>query len=271
MWTDRLVEEKAIWAMLAIFLLLGSWYAVALPIFEGADEISHYRVIEFIADEKSLPHIIDDGETVGHEAGQPPLYYALLAPFILPIDRSDFDQVVRENPHFLHLNSNTIWYHLTDEIGRWRGTVLAVFISRFISLPMGALTIWCTWALASSVLPNNKQGFALLSAGFVAFNPQFLAISGSINNDNLVIALCSLALYLVARWQQNPQSSKLAPFLIGLTIGLAVLSKISAIAFGGVIAFVLLMRLWHKEKFWIIIQDGLLVTAGFLLPSGWWF
>ncbi|MFK7804698.1 MAG: glycosyltransferase family 39 protein [Anaerolineae bacterium] len=265
---------NAIWALLALFLVLGSWYTIALPIFEGADEISHFRVIEFIADNRSLPHIIQDKEAVGHEAGQPPLYYALLAPFVAPLDRSDFDEVVRQNPHFLHLNSTSIWYHLQPISGRLYGVTGAVVLARFISLLLGCVTIWCTWATALTVFDGHKhkQELSLLSAGFVALNPQFLAISGSINNDNLIIAFCSLALLLVTRWHaENRQHSANRPLLIGLVIGLAVLSKISAIAFGGVIAVVLLMRLSQKERLWAIVKDGLLVTTGFLTATGWWF
>lgn len=279
----RLKQAKPILYLLALFLILGSWYAVALPIFEGADEISHFRVIEFIAAEKSLPHIVQDSQLVGHESGQPPLYYLLMAPFIGLTDRSDFDQVVRKNPHFLHLNSNSVWYHTPNQTGRWHGTGLAVTIGRLLSLLMGAITIWCTWALARHFSPHNKEKeqFALLAAGLVAFNPQFLAISASLNNDNLVVALCSLALLLTVRWLWLPvfaqndgsfQAIKSAKmFLLGIVIGLAVLAKISAIAFGAVIAVVLFVRLMQQGRFWAVIQDGLLITAGFLLTAGWWF
>ncbi|MEM8862660.1 MAG: hypothetical protein AAGD96_30490 [Chloroflexota bacterium] len=106
-------RQRYLWGLIAVYFLIGSFYVTALPIFEAADEISHYRVTKFIATERALPHIINDAETVGHESGQPPLYYLLLAPFVAPVDDSDFIQTVTKNPHFMHLNSRTVWHHLT--------------------------------------------------------------------------------------------------------------------------------------------------------------
>lgn len=252
------------------FLFIGSFYATALPIFEAADEISHYRVIKFIAAERTLPHIVDHAKVVGHESGQPPLYYALLAPFVGPINDDDFDQTVVMNPHFEHLNSRTVWHHLTPELERWDGTVLAVRVGRLLSLLFGAVTIWATWQLANLIMPANKRGFALLAAGFVALNPQFLAISASINNDNLVIALCSVVVLLTMRWHLSAEKAAVTPFWIGTVIGLATLSKISGLALGAMVGSALLLQLWQGRRFGLVIKDGLMLTAGLLTTAGWW-
>ncbi|MEM8862661.1 MAG: glycosyltransferase family 39 protein, partial [Chloroflexota bacterium] len=155
-------------------------------------------------------------------------------------------------------------------MGRWDGTVLAVRIGRLMSLLIGAVTIWSTWQLANLILPANKRGFALLSAGFVALNPQFLAISGSINNDNLVIALSCSALLLLLRWHAAKEKKAAAPFWIGCLIGLALLSKISGLALGAVVAWVLLWQLFESRHFGSVIKDGLILTAGVLTTAGWW-
>ncbi len=263
---------QPIYFLCLLFVILGGIYAAVLPIFEGADEISHYRVAEFMAENRAIPHIVTDGEEVGHESGQPPLYYALLAPIIGPIDRSDFDQTVWMNPHFLHLNSNHVWMHMTAEVETWRGTVLAVRLGRFASVLLGAITVWATWATASAIAPNKShaQEFALLAAGLVAFNPQFLAISGSINNDNLVVLFCALALWLVIRWRQADSESAGFPFVIGLVTGLAVLSKVSGLAFGLVIAWVLIGKWRTSGRFLPAFKDGLFILGGVLLTCGWW-
>ncbi len=265
-------QENQIWLLMALFMLLGVCYAIALPIFEGADEISHFRVIEFIADEQAIPHIMTHAEDVGHEAGQPPLYYALLAPFVGAIDRTDFSETVRMNPHFLHLNSNHVWVHLTDEGQRWQGVTLAVRIGRFLSLLIGAATVYFSAATAQLIAPDSEteKWFVLLTAAFVAFNPQFLAISASINNDNLVIMFCTIALFLTLRWHKTNDSTAKTPFLIGLVTGLAILSKVSGLAFGLVIGSVLLYRWWQTGRFGPAFKDGLLVTAGVLITAGWW-
>ena len=64
----RLKSDHALWGILTLFVLLGIYYSLALPIFEAADEVSHFRVIEFMADNGSIPHIVDDAEQVGHES-----------------------------------------------------------------------------------------------------------------------------------------------------------------------------------------------------------
>ncbi|MEM8861633.1 MAG: hypothetical protein AAGD96_25190, partial [Chloroflexota bacterium] len=61
-----------------------------------------------------------------------------------------------------------------------------------------------------------------------------------------------------------------APFWIGCLIGLALLSKISGLALGAVVAWVLLWQLFEGRHFGSVIKDGLILTAGVLTTAGWW-
>ena len=63
---------------------------------------------------------------------------------------------------------------------------------------MGAVTVWATYALAVLVFPGRPE-LAVAAAAFIAFLPEFLFISGSVNNDNLAAMLSGLTLLQMAR------------------------------------------------------------------------
>jgi len=73
-------------AGLVAFALLVSSYARQVPFGQAPDESAHWQYVEHLANERSLPVFHPGG---GYEFHQPPLYYALAAPFhgSLPLAR----------------------------------------------------------------------------------------------------------------------------------------------------------------------------------------
>ena len=82
-------------------LALGLLYDWATPIFEASDEGSHYPVVRWVAQSKSLPvQRPDEARTPWEQEGsQPPLYYVLAAALTKWIDTGDFVQLHVKNPH----------------------------------------------------------------------------------------------------------------------------------------------------------------------------
>jgi 4-amino-4-deoxy-L-arabinose transferase-like glycosyltransferase len=261
--------------ILAGFLALATLYSVTTPIFESPDEIWHYPVIQHIATGHGLPiQEPGTGQLWQQEGSQPPLYYLLGAAATFWIDTSDLPQRLWNNPH-AHIgipladgNKNVI-VHTVAEDFPYRGTVLAVHLIRLLSVLLGAITVLLTYRLALAVFPG-RVALAAGAAAVCAFIPQFLFISGSVNNDNLVTTLAALALWQVVRLLQGDNSPGHL-LRLGIVIGLAALSKLSGLGLLVLAAASLVMVSWQRRSLRLLLQGGVLVIAPVVLLAGWWY
>ncbi|HMS54337.1 MAG TPA: glycosyltransferase family 39 protein [Fimbriimonadaceae bacterium] len=89
---------------------------------------------------------------------------------------------------------------------------------------LGVLGIFCLGLWAS-----NRQSVGLASAAFAGLLPMNLALSGAVSNDPLLICLSAWALAFMVRGLRYGWSFGWA-LVCGLTIGLALVTKSSAIA-----------------------------------------
>ncbi|MBN2390351.1 MAG: glycosyltransferase family 39 protein, partial [Anaerolineae bacterium] len=257
---DKRSMRTTLTLLLISFALLGLLYSAVVPIFEASDEVWHYPMVEHLAREWTLPvQPLEPGASSGpwrQEASQPPLYYALAAALTAWIDTSptaapyDLDTVRYLNPHVAAgevtpdgSNPNLVVHNPALERLPWRGTVLAVHIARIFSVLLGTWAVYLTWALVRELYPEQPQ-LALLTAAIHAFTPMSLFVNASVNNDNLIVPLCSLALLMMIRLvkkqdarskkqdggDRNPASCILHHLLLGVVIGLGLLTKASAIA-----------------------------------------
>ncbi len=243
------------WAILCAFAVLGIIYGFVDPIFEASDELNHYPYVAHLALGQGLP-VQHPGEFTlwRQEGSQPPLYYALAAALTSWVPIDDLSQVLRLNPHarvgipMAQDNKNMV-VHSDREAFPWHGTTLAVHLIRFFSVALAMGTLWCTYLLALAVFPG-QTGLASAAMATNAFLPMFVFISASVNNDNLVIFLCSLALLLLFRFvRRAPRGSVVEDraglgqlVLIGVVIGLACLTKESALGLLPVAALAAALR-----------------------------
>jgi hypothetical protein len=304
--------------ILIAFTILGLLYSAVVPIFEASDEVWHYPMVEHLAREWTLPvQPLEPGASSGpwrQEASQPPLYYALAAALTTWIDTSstaapyDMDAVRHLNPHVAAgevtpdgSNPNLVVHNPALERFPWHSTVLAIHIVRILSVLLGTWTVYLTWALVRELYPRQPQ-LALLAAAIHAFTPMSLFVNASVNNDNLIVPLCSLALLMMVRLVKrqeagckkqdmgimNHESCILHHFLLGVVIGLGLLTKASAIALLPFAAATIAWEAWQDLKLRItnhesrithhvlritlqVIRNLSLVLLPVLLLSGWWF
>ncbi len=280
------VEHRGLLAVLVAFLVLGTVYSVVTPIFEASDELRHYPFVRHLALGGGLPVQDPANEAAWKQEGsQPPLYYALGALATFWIDTSDFERVWRLNPHALvgvpgaEGNLNMI-VHTGREAFPWRGTALAVHIVRLLSVLMGAVTVLCTYLIALALWPDGK-GLAVGAAAFNAFLPMFLFISASVNNDNLVVALSSLALLMMVRMGRETRFFGKTWFL-GLVVGLAALSKASALGLLPLALLAVAVAAWQTSEVSgdfgslgrrarLIIAHCSLLILTVAAVAGWWY
>ncbi len=247
--------------ILLAFIILALVYSFVTPPLEAGDESRHYAVVKYMADTGRLP-VQRPGEAQihwSHEGNQPPLYYALAALLTFWIDTGDWADVYWYNPHTtigdpLRPDNKNITVHPPGEAWPWRGHVLAVHLIRFLSIVMAAITVTSCYFIALTLFSGNRW-LAAGAMALAAFNPMFIFISASVNNDNAVIMFVTLALWLMVKmasgrveeWK-NPSTFQLSSFptfpssaLLGLLIGLGALSKLYAL---GLLPLAGLLFLW---------------------------
>jgi len=298
-------QHRAIALILTGFLVLGTVYSVVTPLFEASDELWHYPFVKHLADGGGLP--VQDPrieQPWRQEGSQPPLYYALGALATFWVDTSDFAEVRWLNPHAdigietADGNLNMV-IHSEQEGFPYRGTALAVHIVRFLSVLMGAVTVLCTYLIALEVFPGQRT-LAAGAAAFNAFVPMFLFISGSVNNDNLTILLCSLTLLILVRLMRGSRPPSQIPntqyplpithyplpnwssvvghsSLLGLVIGLGALSKASALGLLPLTALGLALSAWQRRaesvshRITRFFGSFITVLVVSFAVAGWWY
>lgn len=219
--------------ILLAYLALGLVYSLAAPILEPPDEVWHYPYVRYLATHWRLPPR-DPDSLLGQQSTQPPLYYAAAALATAWVDADDLEELLRYNLHWgypaagtVNDNKNRV-IHTDAEAFPWRGATLAIHLARFVNLIFGAVTVVATWLLARQVAPEWRW-LAPVATALVAFNPQFLFISAAVSNDAAVAAWASLALWLLVGGLGHGFDRRRSAWT-GLVIGLAILSKTSAIA-----------------------------------------
>ncbi|MDY7041793.1 MAG: phospholipid carrier-dependent glycosyltransferase, partial [Chloroflexota bacterium] len=272
--------------IVAIFVTLGAVYSITVPLWETPDEIHHFFFVKHLADGKGLP--VQGAETRGlweQEGSQPPLYYALGAALTFWIDTSDAEALLWKNPL---ANAGTpespgnknLFIHTERESWPWHGTALAMHLLRGLSLLMGAGTVVTVHALTRQTFPDEPW-LAVAAAATCAFIPQFLFISSAVNNDNAITLLCTLGLWQLTRLIRecgNPralaQTSTLPIFqltMLGITLGLAALSKLSGLAFLALSGIVLAWIAWRRRSLTWFIWAAAIVFGLAAAIAGWWY
>ena len=261
--------------VLVTFVGLGTLYSVVTPLIETPDEDSHYGYVKHIADGRGLPVLHLDpsknpvGGTVGHH---PPLYYLASALLTSWIDTDDVDSLMWRNPHCVagvpHWpgNKNRI-IHTEAEAFNYHGAALAIRILRLFSVLLSSVTVLATYLIALEIFPRWKP-LALGAAAINAFNPQFLFISARVGNDTAVTAFSALVLLGTVRLLKRGVTNGRLIWL-GVTLGLALLSKISALALLPLVAVGLAIRATQQRSVRCLIKWGVIVFSIALVIAGW--
>jgi hypothetical protein len=261
--------------ILCAYIVIAIVYGLVNPLFEAPDEPQHFMFINHLAGGHGLP-VQGEGRSKewAQEGSQPPLYYALAALVVAPLDTSNIDELLWFNPHVnmgvpLAEGNKNVYIHTKAEAFPFRRAALAVHLVRLLSTLMGVGTILATYHIAQLAF-SDEPWVALGAAAVTAFTPQFVFISSAVNNDNLVMLCASWAIWAMLRlWTR--EISWRDGILIGATIGCAALSKLSGAALVGALALTAGL-VWFKGRDWRALL-GMGATAGIVAAAiaGWWF
>jgi hypothetical protein len=279
-----LKQSLPIIGLVGVFLVLATLYSAAIPLGEGPDEPGHAGYAFFLAraGRQPIQRLEAQQTDVPGEGHQPPLAYALAAPLALWLPREERQAETIGNPRFTwsggaELNAIS---HGSREYPPWQGAVLAWQLMRLVSVALGAATVYFTYLAAGALekrleirgsrLGAYQSQVPLLAAGLVAFNPQFLFVSALVTNDALLTTLSAAMLWLVLRYGAKPRKQVGGALAIGAMLGLALLTKQSAL----VLAPVALIGVASRQRGGMLRRSAvaiLLVLATAGLIAGWWY
>ncbi len=273
------LHRRWLYAILASYVVLASIYSIVTPLFEASDELWHYPMVKYMADNSLQLPPQDPANPAPwrQEGSQPPLYYMMAAVLTGWIDTSDMDRVRRVNPHAdigivrPDGNANMMVHRIEAEIFPWHGTTLAVHIARFFSVALGLGTVVVTYLLAREIFPEQLV-IALGAAALNAFIPMFLFISGSVNNDNLSNFLGNILTLLVVRLLKTRTLPNWRLYaLLGVCSGAGLLAKLNLGFFMPVIALGLLILTVRLRNWRPLVVGGLISGGLTIIIAGWWY
>lgn len=272
---SKVSRHAGVLAIAVAFLLLGALYSVVNPVFESPDELSHYPYVKHVADGKGLP-IQGDPTPYDYrqEGSQPPLYYLLAALATFWVDTGSPEEIWTPNPHAQTgqpkaTHNRNLVIHSPDESFPYHGPYLAVRIIRWLGVVMGAGTVVLTYALAREVAPRRKT-VALGAAAIVAFNPMFLFISASVNNDTLATFLSTLALLMLVRiLKREPKAPGL--MLFGVVLAAGAITKLNVLILYPLTLVGLAVLSYRRGSPTFLLRSVLWVVVPGLALAGWWY
>lgn len=247
-WSGAVKRARAVpapvWAAVALFVVLRGMYAVALPAFESPDEYAHLDLVEHVAEGHAYPPY--DGKRVSAFAQRAFVKYSCasrpdgrrcrpgtggLSAADAPLRAERFtaeeldttreakgrNQLAQHPPLYYQVMGGALWaqrgltgpLHVDQDLGFLR--LLNVVL--LAPLPM---LVWLTARRVGAAEPA-AQAAALLPLAV----PQLLAITASVNNDNLFTLLsvaAGLAAARVATGDLRIRTGAIAGALVGLAM-----------------------------------------------------
>jgi 4-amino-4-deoxy-L-arabinose transferase-like glycosyltransferase len=184
----------------------------------------------------SLDRHIPAGRYTNPTAGYPPLYYALEA---IPYG---------------------IFYHASILT---RSEAMRIFNILFL-----LVTVFFTYKTTLLVFKNKTA--ALTVAALVGFLPRFSFTSAGLDNDQLLISLSTILIYLLLKYLPEKLTIKKS-LLLGLVFGLGLLSKQQFIVFILLLAIFFLIKFFREKKFAALTYSMAIIAILALAISGWWY
>jgi hypothetical protein len=270
----KAVERVALGGILVAYVALAVAYSLANPLYESTDELRHVRYVRHIAAYRNLP--VQRAGAPRAQSHHPPLYYALgaLASWWVDVEQDVYYQPA-ENPFWAHRywevgsDNKNLYLHRADESFPPKGIALAIYVVRWMTVLIGAGAVWLTFRIAQHVFPA-QPALALAAAALVAFNPQFIYLSGAVSND-VPAALCGAAVLLmcIRLFREGPTVRK--DMILGALLGLSLLTKFHLLALLAPIAVSYGLSTVATRDWRAVLRAAAIILGLVIIISGWWF
>ncbi len=276
------IRRLALPLIIAGYLVLGIAYSVVTPLGEAPDEVDHVRYLQLLARTENLPVMQPEAaDNLTMEANQPPLYYLLGAGvwrlFVHEAGATDELLSFEFAPCFpldpAVPGRKQFYLHTAAEAFPYSGEFAAFHAVRLLSLAMGAGAVWLAYRIGRQLAPRDGR-VALLAAALLAFNPQFLFITASVNNDNLTVLLGAGIVFLASSLARQVTNRRIV--FLGAVLGLGALTKLSLFALWPAAFLGLLIGCGAGRGTWRVtlrrfIPGAAVLALMPLLIAGWWY
>jgi hypothetical protein len=207
----------------AVGLLHAALYAAATPVFESPDEPYHLAYVNFVATRWQIPDQYDPASAVPVEGHQHPAYYVLAAAVVRASGATGIEARLPVAREF----RTWVYRHDVDPFATTADRARFYALRLFGALLM-ALTVLQVGRAAAAVFPDHLAA-AALAPMLVAGLPQFAFVCAAVSNDGLTALASASAIGACARAARAPRRHR-GWVIAGLWLGLALLSKKSALA-----------------------------------------
>jgi Dolichyl-phosphate-mannose-protein mannosyltransferase len=277
------------WARIALVLLVvfalvrGLLWASTQPAWLAPDEDYHWLYTEYLLINKTWPdldepfatqelYIAANATAQGEYYGGPRTHYSsdprrsirLLEK--APTNRAATGEPPRQvlHPPLYHLGAALVDRLVTNQVAPVRLTAI-----RYYSAALGALLVFLSWLLATQVLARHWQQLAV--AAIVATQPMLAFSSATVSND--ILTACAYTAVLAwCAWLLGTKPDVRQGYGLGLVLGVALLSKSTALVLLGV-ALLTVLLLWRTWPGLGRSVRGLALRAGAVTAvlAGWWY
>jgi 4-amino-4-deoxy-L-arabinose transferase-like glycosyltransferase len=248
-------------AIVLVYLILATLYAVYTPHWQAPDEPAHYNYVKYLGEQYRFPLL---------KAGDYP------AAYLEEIKAARFPPEMSIDPIRYEFHQPPLYYVLAVPVYRLFGGALLPL--RLLSVALGALLLLVVCWTVQALIPD-RPFLALGATAFVAFLPMHLAMTAAVNNDTLSELLLATILLLSIRYLKLPGSSLgqreglQLLILLGITTGLGLLTKSAVyVAVPLVLLAIALKHLWLERP---SLSGGLkagivYAVPAFLMGLPWW-
>mgnify|MGYP002380681032 CR=1 FL=1 len=254
-----------------MYMVLAAAYSWVVPLGESPDEVDHILYVRYLVENRAFPVMHPDpadNETM--EANQPPLFYLLNAVVTAPLPMTatadfprnacfTFDPFDGGRTHF--------YLHERAEQMPLSADYLAFRAARLVSVVLGALTVWLAYRLGQRVIVGGYP-VGLLAVGILAFNPQFIFITASVNNDVLTAVLGAALVYFTVEAIRVPSLRRFAG--LGVLMGLGLLTKFALLALWPLPLLAVVLTADKKQPKRSLPYVAVVLGLPLLL-AGWWY
>lgn len=254
------ISRPLLWLLLILvgYVLVAVNFARQTPPWQAPDEPAHYNYIADIATQGRLPVLQREDynqkcmeflvsnkfppqvgiDCLRYEGYQPPLYYL----------------------------TGALVYQLSN------GSLLAL---RLLGVGLGIGIILLFYYNLNLVFPD-KPLVVLGATAFAAFLPMHVAVTTAVSNDAFAELLLVAQLALLLRWSReqflapgsaDTRKSHRQLFLLGIVLGLGLLTKVYAYLFIPLTFLAIVVTVWRQEWRWAQLWAGVRLSLWVLIPA----